>query len=407
MQISKHIFEILTKKIYYYTKIEFKFLKIHTVKSKILFFVFVIFLCFVLWFFYVTNWKNYEKIKELQMNLVEHPELLPKKEYAKYSSFWFSNLRADIYWLETIQYIGWNAVSSEYKKYLFQILDLITELNPYFEKPYLIWQLLLPNYNDRYEDLSKEEIKDYNKKAEKIWSKWIENFCDMEKVEKIKKEDDLDKIWNDKSYKNPCASFQIPFWQAFVYYFYLKDTLEASNYYKVASAQDDALDWSKVMAAIMKWKWWDREKSILMFLSLAKNADKDKVCENFSTELESLSYYTFQQGNELNGELIKNLESLRNEYFKFDEKDEQKLVLENNCWNYINKAIREFNLYYIEQANKKYFEDKKENAPNAKVLFDEKYLEFLPTDFQQYKDYWIIYEFDRETWNFDYKMGKY
>jgi hypothetical protein len=45
-------------------------------------------------------------------------------------------------------------------------------------------------------------------------------------------------------------------------------------------------------------------------------------------------------------------------------------VLENNCSSYINKAIRELNLYYIEQANKKYFQDKKENAINAKVLFE-------------------------------------
>jgi hypothetical protein len=37
------------------------------------------------------------------------------------------------------------------------MMDLITELNPYFEHPYSIGQLLLPNYNERYEKLSKEE----------------------------------------------------------------------------------------------------------------------------------------------------------------------------------------------------------------------------------------------------------
>jgi hypothetical protein len=40
---------------------------------------------------------------------------------------------------------------------LYQIIDLITELNPYFEHPYSIGQLLLPSYNERYEKLSKEE----------------------------------------------------------------------------------------------------------------------------------------------------------------------------------------------------------------------------------------------------------
>jgi hypothetical protein len=39
------------------------------------------------------------------------------------------------------------------------MLEIITELNPYFEKPYLIGQLLLPNYNERYENLDKQTQK--------------------------------------------------------------------------------------------------------------------------------------------------------------------------------------------------------------------------------------------------------
>jgi len=42
------------------------------------------------------------------------------------------------------------------------MIDLITELNPYFEHPYSIGQLLLPSYNQRYEDLSDNE-QDRNK----------------------------------------------------------------------------------------------------------------------------------------------------------------------------------------------------------------------------------------------------
>jgi hypothetical protein len=40
------------------------------------------------------------------------------------------------------------------------MLDNITELNPEFEKPYYIGLLLLPSYNERYEKLSKEEIRE-------------------------------------------------------------------------------------------------------------------------------------------------------------------------------------------------------------------------------------------------------
>lgn len=373
-------------------------------KNKLIFFIFCFLMVWVFWSFYYVNLKNYEKIKEAESEIINHPEMLPKKEFANLVSFWFSNFRADIYWLETIQYIWWNALASEYKKYLFQMLDLITELNPYFEKPYIIWQLLLPNYNDRYENLSEKDQNFHNKKWEEIWLKWIKNFCDKKKIEKIIAEDDLEKIWTDPEYKNPCSSFQIPFWQWFLYYFYLKDNLTSSNYYKIASAQDDALDWAKVMAAIMRWKWGDREKSSMMFLTLAKAWKQDDNCKIFSWELEKVIYATFRENIPLNWEVIKNIEDLRKEYFPFDKENEEKTIMESNCGNYINKTVRELNLYYLEEANKKYLEKTWKNASNAKELFEKWYINFLPTDFQQYDTYWIVYEFNSETWNFDYKM---
>jgi len=366
--------------------------------------LFLVFLSF--WWFYFVNEKNYLKLKELKQNLINHPEFLPKKDIAKYSSFWFSNLKADIYWLEAIQYIGWNVIWGEYKKYLFVLLDLITELNPYFEKPYTIGQLLLPNYNERYENLSKEAQLKNIKQAEIIWLKWIRNFCDEKKINLIKEQNDLQKIWSDNKYKNPCKSANIAFWQAFLYYFYLHDTSKSAEFYKIASANEDSLSWAWIMAAIMSWKSWNREKSIMMFLTLA-NRETDDNCSMFSKELEKISYMVFRQWYKLNWKIIKNIEDLRKENFKFEENEEQKIISWDNCGNYINKAIRELNLAYIEEANKKYFEKTAKNASNAKELFDNWFLEFLPTDFQQYKDYGIIYVYNDETWNFDYKMWKY
>lgn len=370
-----------------------------------------LFVCFIifsfLWWFYYINQKNYIKIKEIQYNITQHPELLPQKEFAKYASFGFSNLRADIYWLEAIQYIWSNAIGSEYKKYLYTMLDLITELNPFFEKPYIIWQLLLPSYNERYETLSPEEQEINKKQAEEIWLKWIENFCDNAKIEKIKQENDLEKIWTEEEFKNPCKTSDIAFWQWFLYYFYLKNPLEAANYYKIASANDDALEWARIMAAIMNGKGWDREKSILMFLTLADKEKENESCSIFSKELQQVSYLTFIQWVPLTWEIIKNIEDLRKQYFTFDEKAEKEIIAWDNCNNYINKAIRELNLAYIEQANKKYFSEKWVHAKNAQILYKEWYLKFLPTDFQQYGDYWIIYIFNNDTQNFDYEMWNY
>lgn len=56
-------------------------------------------------FFFFMNKQSYVTIKKIQDEKIQHPELIPKKEYIKYTSFGFNNLQADIYWLEVIQYI--------------------------------------------------------------------------------------------------------------------------------------------------------------------------------------------------------------------------------------------------------------------------------------------------------------
>lgn len=362
----------------------------------------------LVWFYFI-NEGNYIKQKEIRAQFISHPELLPNKDTAKYTSFWFSNLRADIYWLEAIQYIGWYAIGSEYKKYLYSMLDLITELNPYFERPYTVWQLLLPNYNERYEKLTPEEQKLNTKQAELLGLKWVKNFCDMSKVQAIINEPDLNKISTDPKYKNPCKTADIVYGQAFVYYFYLKDTKTSADYYKVAAANEDALEGAKIMAAIMSGKSGDREKSIMMFLTLAKSSDEEenKKCQIVSQELQSLSYLVFQKWEPLTAEMVKSLQDLRIQYFKFDEKAEQEIISGDNCNNYINKAIREFNLAYIEKANEKFLKDTDTNALSAKILYDKKYIDFLPTDFQQYDDYGIIYTYNQDLKRFDYEMWTY
>lgn len=360
--------------------------------------------------FYNINSLNYTKHIEIKRSFVAHPENLSKKETAVNTSFWFKNLRADIYRLETIQYIWWNALWSEYKKYLFVILDLITELNPYFEHPYIIGQLLLPSYNERYENLPKEEQQRNIEESVKIWLKWVENFCDKDKIELIKNEDDLQKIWTDEKYKNPCRDYNIPNYLAYIYYYYKNDPTSAAEYYKVASAVDDSTEWSKIMAAIMSWKWWNREKSYFMFLNIAKFIEKDdKTCLEFAWKLEQAWAEIFMNKRvELNWAILQNIENSRIKVFwKFSEKDEKDALSDTKCSNYVNKSIRELNLEYVERADKKFASEKWKHSLSAKELYDQKYMDYLPVDFQQYKDYWIIYYYNKDIWNYDYKMWTY
>ena len=355
--------------------------------------------------FYNISDYNYTKIKEAKNFVVNHPELLPKKDLAKITSFGFSNLRADIYWLEAIQYVWWNAISSSYKKYLYAMLDLITDLNPYFEKPYIIWQLLLPSYNFRYENLSDEEQKNHQKQWYDLWIKWINNFCDQDKIEKILNQQDLNKIWTNIEYKNPCKSSSISFNQWFLCYYYLKDYMWASDFYKIASAWDDSLAWAKIMAAITRWKAWSREASILMFLTLAQSDSQiDDICYNISQELTNLTYNIFNLWVEINSEILKNIQEVSNILFEWYDLDDVDNIIKNNCTNNIAKVGREFNLYFLDEANKKFYNQNWYFSSNIEELYEKWFIDYIPIDYQQYDEYWIIYFFNDDTWFFDYKM---
>lgn len=367
--------------------------------------VFILSLIFVLWLFYNINNLNYKKHKQIQESYVKHPENLPKNDIAKITSFWFNNLKADFYRLKTIQYIGWNAIKSEYKKYLYKITDLITALNPYFEHPYIIAQLLLPDYNYRYENLSDKAQESYINQAETIWLKWVENFCDKKIVEKIKNEYDLIKIWNNKEFKNPCKSYKVPFYLAYIYYFYKNDPINAAFYYKVSSANDDSLEGAKILAAIMQGKWWDREKSIFMFLTLARSVidntkEEDKNCLALTQVIEKIKKVDWNVVKMLEESLIKT-------FWKFEEEKEKEFLDSNSCHNYVNKAVREINLYYLDEANIRFHKDTWKNAMDSIDLFEKGYIDYMPKDFQQYKEYGITYQFNTKTGFFDYQMWDY
>jgi hypothetical protein len=64
---------------------------------------------------------------------------------------------------------------------------------------------------------------------------------------------------------------------------------------------------------------------------------------------------------------------------------------------------------YIEQGNEKFIKNHPQglSARNAKALYDEGYIDFLPTDYQQYENYGIVYEYNYDIERYDYTMGTY
>lgn len=79
-------------------------------------------------------------------------------------------------------------------------------------------------------------------------------MCDREKLELIKKEFDLEKLWKEEKYTQPCTSFKVPYFLAYLFYFSFHKPETSAYFYKISSAMPDAYEGAKIMAAIMQGK---------------------------------------------------------------------------------------------------------------------------------------------------------
>ncbi|MFZ3232262.1 MAG: hypothetical protein WA194_01795 [Patescibacteria group bacterium] len=109
------------------------------------------------WFFQYASQKTRPVHLNIEYRLIQHPEFIPKVEDVRLIASGFDNVIADFYWLSAIQYVGENAVSSEYKRFLYEMLSLVTDLNPAFTTPYEVGLLLLPDINPSAEKFNKTE----------------------------------------------------------------------------------------------------------------------------------------------------------------------------------------------------------------------------------------------------------
>ncbi|HBB26981.1 TPA: hypothetical protein DCZ36_00605 [Candidatus Gracilibacteria bacterium] len=365
-------------------------------------------------FFIYSSGINYQQHVDINRTFVDHPEFIPTSEMVGLSAGGFENIIADSYWLSAIQYIGSNALGSEYKAYLYAMLDLITDLNPHFTFPYQIGELLLPTYNERYENLSEAEIRKNTDQGIRIGLKGIKNNCDATKVEKAKSEYDLKKLWTDENYQNACSDPMIPYYLAYIYYWNLRDGAKSSEYYRIASTNSDAPTGARTMAAIMQGKSGDREKAIIMLLSLAESIEgnKNTLCQQLSKELGTSLLEAFSAKATLTGNGLRIIESARQEMVKKLEEPgidgESIQDMDNFCSTYLNKAVREMNLSYLEQADAKYFQSRKEHASTPSVLLQNQYIDYIPVDFQQDtgNKQGIEYFYDRDNRSWDYRMGE-
>lgn len=207
---------------------------------------------------------------------------------------------ADIIWLTSVQYM-WSVVDSHEAKYLYNLIDKITNLNPYWDYPYIFWQLLLPWSKYYMEEGQESEFLKTWTDAIKIWDKAMKYNCDVEKLSYLKWLDDKEYMklyvdafplkledknisnkennwfdaniklvnnigWQNK-YKNPCDTSEFASSQAFNYFYYLWKYEESSDMYKVASMNDDSVSINNKMVAVIKWRAWNHDKSMQIWFT--------------------------------------------------------------------------------------------------------------------------------------------
>ena len=59
-----------------------------------------------------------------------------------------------------------------------------------------------------------------------------------------------EKLWNDTSLKNPCASGMLPYYLAFTTYQMGENRAKAAEYYKIASMNTDAPTASRILGIL-------------------------------------------------------------------------------------------------------------------------------------------------------------
>lgn len=179
---------------------------------------------------------------------------------------------ASLIWINSIQYV-WTLFLSEALRYLYPLLDNVTNISPYWDYPYTFWQLILPidktAFWVAYEDIYSSWLN-----TVELGNKWIMFNCDAFKLNIINSLDfqEYYEIYLEKwdyynKLINPCSSYWIPYHLAFNYFYYLSDWENSARNYTLTSFIEWAPSASSSMVSVVMWRYWEHLKSMQLWLS--------------------------------------------------------------------------------------------------------------------------------------------
>lgn len=259
---------------------------------------------------------------------------------------WHTTSYASWLWLNLIQYIGDNVGGNRFLDFSHSILSQIVTMHPYFTRPYEIDLILTPlsaGENMTPELQSKNKI--ITNRAIELGKKWLTTLCDTTKIEKIKTLPISESLWNNADLKNPCASGMLPYYLAFTTYQMGENKAKASEYYKIASMNDDAPQASRVLSILSLSAEGDYMASALNFALVGSTGyDVDPyIChtlaEKIIWDIMAKKNPNMTWINELS-KADKNLKDTREENNPISNSSD-------NCYDMTTRSIKEIYLDYI------------------------------------------------------------
>jgi len=194
---------------------------------------FYIFLLLFLIFNLQYRLEEIRKVKEKAEEII----YLPKGKILKYLFLGERNSFADFLWLNFIQYYGHHLQTDRKFTYLYQILDVLTELDEKFLHAYTFGSVLLAH-----------DLKD-REKSEKLMKKGI--------------------------YNNP-IKWEYYFWLGFLNYTFFKDYEKAGRYFRLSSKKPGAPESAYRWAAFVYYKKLKKlELSLILWDELYRNSKNE------------------------------------------------------------------------------------------------------------------------------------
>ncbi len=301
-----------------------------------------------------------------------HPELIASPDIIKLFDMWHTTSYASWAWLGLIQYVGDNVGGNRFLSFSHSILTQITDLHPYFSRPYEIDLIFAPLSSGENTTLQEKVAnKQIAINAINLGKKWITRLCDSQKIEKIKTREISERLWNDETLKNPCASGMLPYYLAFTTYQMGENRAKAAEYYKIASMNDDGPKASRILGILALSGEGDYMASALNF-ALVGSTGYDTDPYRCRAIAEDLSHDLLVK-RKPDSTWIHSLEKI-DQGLK-DTKDESNPISNSsdNCYDMTTRSIKTIYLSYIADLAKW------TNAKNGADLIRLGKIESIPT----------------------------